>query len=86
MSEKIEVRKALGVIDYIFSEGEKDGDAYVLNGLRAKSDFDGYTVTLMNDYVTLNIYFHNKFRFEYSSKKERDQFLEKMDLLYKAKR
>ena len=77
MDEQISIRKALRVFHKILSEGERAGDHYHLNGLTAYSDFDGYTATLCNDYVSLSIYFHNKFSFTFSNRKERSLFLKK---------
>lgn len=84
MDEKIKVKEALEVFGKIVARGTKIDDGHVFNGITAKSDFDGYTVILCNDYVTLTVFFHNKFTFEYSSPKERDSFLEKMATIKKA--
>ena len=77
--DRVSVKKALRVFQKVCDAGEKTGDEYQYNGLKASSDFDGYTVTLRNDYVSLDIFFHNKFNFEYTNQKERDLFLEKID-------
>lgn len=76
--EKIEVKMALSVFDKIRSKGEKQEDAYCYGGLTASSDFDGYTVTLADEKVTLYIYFHNSFKVEYDSTKYFDEFMLKM--------
>ena len=57
----IPIRQALRVFQKVCDEGEKQGDSYVLNGLTASTDFDGYTVYLSSADVTLTIYFHNKY-------------------------
>lgn len=81
MDEKIDVRKALRVFQQIMSDGERIDNQYHLNGLVAHTDFDGYTATIRNDYVCLDIFFHNKFSFTYSDNKEKMLFLEKMNTL-----
>jgi len=84
MDDKIHVKEALEVFGKVTARGTKTEDGHVLNGLTAKSDFDGYTIILCNDYVTLTVFFHIKFTFEYTSVKERDSFLEKMLAIKKA--
>ena len=84
MDDKIHVKEVLEVFGKITAKGKKTEDGHVLNGITAKSDFDGYTIILCNDYVTLTVFFHNKFTFEYSSSKERDVFLERMTVIKKA--
>jgi len=84
VDDKIHVKEALAVFGKITSLGTKTADGYVFNGLTAKSDFDGYTIVLCNDYVSLTVFFHNKFTFEYTSQIERDRFLEKMAAIKKA--
>ncbi|MBX2859230.1 MAG: DUF3081 domain-containing protein [Cellvibrionaceae bacterium] len=77
--DKISIKKALRVFQKILDSGEKTDSEFRLNGLRASTDFDGYAVTLRNDYVCLDIFFHNKFAFKYSNQRERDLFLDKLD-------
>lgn len=84
MDDKIRVKEALEVFGKITTKGTKTDDGFVLNGIQAKSDIDGYTIILCNDYVNLTVFFHNKFTFEYSSAKERDLFLERMRAIKKA--
>ena len=81
MSEKVNIRQALRVFEVIRSQGKKDGETFVLNGMKAITSIDGYTVTLHNDYVCLDIFFHNKFSFTYTNQKEKDLFLEKIHRL-----
>lgn len=83
MSEKVNIKSALRVFERITREGKKDGDGYYLSGLKAYTDFDGYTVTIENDYVRLDIYFHNKISFTFSNMRERDAFLEKIETMDK---
>ena len=78
MNEKVNIKSALRVFNTIITNGRHSGDEYVLNGLTAHTDFDGYTVTIRNDYVRLDILFHNKISFTYSNTKEKTLFLEKI--------
>jgi len=77
-SSKVNVRQALAVFQKILDHGERIDDDYVLSGLRANQGFDGYTASIFNDYVRLDIQFHQRFTFEYSNEKEKRAFLEKL--------
>ena len=78
-SEKINTREALLTFEKIQQYGAKTESGYILDGIRAESDFDGYTAFLKNEYVTLTLLFHNKFEFEYTNQRERNLFLEKIE-------
>lgn len=84
MIEKVNIKKAHKAFNAIITDGHRNGHEYTLNGLVASTDFDGYTITIRNDYVRLDIFFHNKFSFDYSSKKEKALFLEKLELMAKS--
>ena len=85
---EIDVRKALAIFGIITDKGfaTKNSEGvtvHTLNGLVAESSFDGYTIMIKNDNVSLSIFFHNKFAFEYTNNKEKDIFLEKMRVIEK---
>ena len=84
MDDKIRVKDALAVFGKITAKGSKTTEGYIFNGITAKSDYDGYTIVLCNQYVTLTVFFHNKFTFDYTSAKERDRFLDKYSAIKKA--
>lgn len=65
MGEKFDIRKALLIFQHIIADGERIGYQYHLNGFTAYTDFDGYTGTIRNDYVCLDVFFQNKFSFTY---------------------
>ena len=64
MQEDFDIKLALRVTDKIFSHGTRQGDNYQFAGFTAWTDFDGYTITLSDENVKLNIYFHNKYEFD----------------------
>lgn len=78
-NDEINIKQSLSVFNVITSLGQKKDDEYSYNGLTAKSDFDGYTINIKNDYVSLTIFFHNKFSFEYTNEKEKLNFLSKLN-------
>lgn len=82
--DKVNIQNALSVFNIVTTQGERNGEEYHYNGLIAKTDFDGYTVILKNNYASLTIYFHNKFSFEYTSQKEKLVFLNKIDEMHTA--
>ncbi|MGB5324096.1 MAG: DUF3081 family protein [Pseudomonadales bacterium] len=86
MREKIDVRRALQVFNFILEHGQKGENVYRYNGLNAASAVDGYTISLYNDYVRLDILFHNRFTLDYSNEKELEQFCEKIDAIATALR
>lgn len=79
------IRKALTVFQKVLDNGERNGENFELNGLRASYGFDGYTATLSNDYVTLTIQFHQRYSFEYSSTKEKLAFIDKIEAMSKTR-
>lgn len=87
-SGEIDVRKALTVFSTIAEKGVAGKNAegstvHTLNGLVAESSFDGYTIVIKNEYVTLSIFFHNQFSFDYLNTKEKNVFLDKMRVIEK---
>jgi len=81
METKPDIKQALRVFSIITTKGKATDNAHRFNGITARSDFDGYTVSLSNDMATLTIFFHNRFSFEYTNNKERDLFLEKLRVI-----
>jgi hypothetical protein len=72
----------LNVYNHIVSNGEKQGDKYVLGELSAWHDFDGYTCFLGYKELTMSLYFHGKFAYDYENESTREEFItliEKME-------
>lgn len=72
---KVDVSLALRAYQNILRLGEKDGDGYVFKGLRASTDFDGYTITLSDGVISLRVFFHNRFALEPTKGRAVEQFL-----------
>lgn len=64
MQNELDVRQALAVYHKIVQQGTAKEHYHLLDGIRAWSDQDGYTVFLGNDCVTLSVFFHNKYHFD----------------------
>lgn len=85
MDDKIIIKDVLQVFEKIRQHGKQTSEGFQLEGITAISSHDGYTVSLANDYVTLTIFFHNKFSFEGTNQKEKHTFLEKLNNIRKSK-
>lgn len=84
MSKVIDVKLALRVFEKITSKGIKDGYEYTLDGLVAAQSYDGYTASIYNDYVRLDLLFHNKIKFSADNARQRELFLDKLKKLGKS--
>jgi len=83
MDLKLDIQTALQAFFKITQHGEKIGDDYVLDGIRANSSIDGYTVTLKDNNVEVSIFFHNKYSVETGSRGHFNQFLDTLSLINK---
>ena len=79
MEKHFDIGKALRVYDKVVSNGIKKQEKYEYLGLSAWSAVDGYTVQLSDESVTLSIYFHNKYEFDYKNSKQLEAFIKKLD-------
>lgn len=80
MKNELDSRFILSVFEKIRQHGEKSGDTYILDGVKAYTDLDGYTVYLEDAFVSLRFGFHNQYHFDY----EKSEHLEKFELKLKA--
>lgn len=86
MEGKVDVKQALRVYQIIVDQGEKFDGGHRYRGLTALSDFDGYNVTIKNDYVSLTILFHNMVDFHYTNAREKTVFLETLANIEKSRK
>lgn len=84
MDHKIDPQKALIVFDKITRFGEKRGERYHLSGLQAQQSFDGYSVTLSDEKVSLTINFHNTFQLDAPDNIALETFISKLDNIHSA--
>lgn len=75
---KIESGLALRVYQKIVDCGERSGEAYVLDGLTASADYDGYAVTLSDGAVSVRVLFHNRVQVEAPSSKALENFRKRL--------
>lgn len=78
-NNQLETLDYLRVFDVVLSSGDKHDDEYHYQGIVAKHDLDGYTCYLHYHDLTLTLYFHNKYAFDY----QKEETLEKFTKLVK---
>ncbi len=78
MEEHFDINQALRVFDKIVTNGIKHEDKHSYQGMTAWSDVDGYTVQLSDDEVSVSIYFHNRYEFDYDTVRQLESFLSKL--------
>lgn len=89
MKNAIDIYQALKVFNKITEFGEKHpgesgyNSTYHLCGLHAETGYDGYTITLSDGRTSLNIYFHNKYQFEYPDNEAFENFMRRFSEVIK---
>ena len=81
MENELNNKVVLEVFDKIRNHGEPYEDGHMLEGVIASSDLDGYSVYLSGNGVTLQLNFHQIYKFEYESEKRKAQFMEKINYI-----
>lgn len=64
----------LNVFNHIILQGQKVSEKYVLGELSAWHDFDGYTCYLGYKDLTMSLYFHSRFSYDYTNESTREEF------------
>ena len=75
MEHRFSVVTALKAFNRITQRGEKGAEGYVLDGVTARAEYDGYTVSMTDGRVTLYVYFHNKYKFDFERSADLDGFM-----------
>jgi hypothetical protein len=83
MTSDIDVHQAIRVFQLIREHGEKIATGFQLNGVTGTTDFDGYTVFLNDDKVSLVVYFHYKYKLEYDNPRDLESFINRLDAIEK---
>ena len=65
MKNELNSKFVLSVFEKIRQHGEKKQENYILGGLKAFTDFDGYTLFIEDALVKLRFGFHNQYHFDY---------------------
>jgi hypothetical protein len=64
----------LHVFNHIVSNGNKVEDKYFLDGIHAWHDLDGYSCFIGYKDVTLSLYFHGKFSYDFDNEQSVKEF------------
>ena len=80
-NEQLDVAMALDAFNKICTHGEKAGDWYVLEGVKARPSEDGYTVYLADRDSTVSIFFHNKFSAEFKMHNDYANLIHKLHVI-----
>jgi hypothetical protein len=78
MENKLSSKQVLSVFDKIRQHGEQLDGKYILEGISASTDFDGYTLFLSDALVSLSFGFHNQYHFDYEDPTHLEQFEKKL--------
>ncbi|MFT6897268.1 MAG: hypothetical protein ACJA13_001674 [Paraglaciecola sp.] len=78
MKNEIDSKFILKVFEKIRQNGETKGEGYLLGGITAFSDFDGYTVFMEDANVKLRFGFHNQYHLDYEKDEHLQQFEKKL--------
>ncbi|MBT0585648.1 DUF3081 domain-containing protein [Alteromonas oceanisediminis] len=78
MKNEFDSRYILKIFEKIRQHGEAKESEYHLGGVKAYTDFDGYTVFIEDALVKLRFGFHNQYHFEYDSKDHLEAFEKKL--------
>jgi hypothetical protein len=78
MKNSVDSKFLLQVFEKIRLHGEQRDGAYHLNGIKAFTDFDGYTLYFEDALVKLSFGFHNQYHFDYANQFQFESFEKKL--------
>lgn len=78
MKNELDNRFILSVFDKISKHGKIVQGSFLLDGIKAYTDHDGYTLFIEDALVQLQLGFHNQYHFAYERKEHREQFEKKL--------
>ncbi|MBF7072138.1 DUF3081 domain-containing protein [Glaciecola sp. MH2013] len=84
MKNSIDSKFLLQVFEKIRQHGEHKDGAHHLDGVKAYTDFDGYTVYMEDATVKLSFGFHNQYHFDYDNQSQFDAFEKKLQNIDKT--
>ncbi len=79
MKNDIETKFLLSVFEKIRQHGEYKDFAYRLEGVKAFTDHDGYTVFLEDAQVKMRVGFHNQYHLDYDKAEHKEAFTHKLE-------
>lgn len=84
MKNELDSHFVLSLFDKIRQHGESKDGVYLLQGIKAFTDHDGYTLFIEDALVKLRFGFHNQYHFDYEKTEHLEQFQKKLEAIDKA--
>ena len=81
MKNDVESKFLLGVFEKIRQHGETVNRQYLLEGITAYNDHDGYTLFIEDSLVKLRFGFHNQYIFDYAKEDHKAAFEKKLQYI-----
>lgn len=78
MKNELDSRFLLSVFEKIRQNGKQENGQYLLECVKAFTDFDGYTLFIEDALVKLSFGFHNQYHFDYDSSSHYEAFEKKL--------
>jgi hypothetical protein len=78
MKNELDSRFLLSVFEKVRQHGKQENGQYLLEGVKAFTDFDGYTLFIEDALVKLTFGFHNQYHFDYESSSHYEAFEKKL--------
>lgn len=78
MKNELDSKLLLRVFEKIRQHGKHENEEYFLDGIKAFTDFDGYTLYIEDALVKLTYGFHNQYHFDYDSSSHFEAFEKKL--------
>lgn len=75
----------LQTFNLVTTKGNKVGEHYEFEGIKAWHDFDGYTCFIGYKELTLTLLFHGRYFFDFQQQETLDSFLSKVKQLLASK-
>ena len=79
MERKPDIYQALRVYQKIINFGLKQSNSFDLNGLKANAGSRENSITIKDEQVSLDIYFHNRYQLHYEDVDSLGSFLDKLN-------
>ncbi len=79
LEKKIDARTALKAFHQIQQNGKKNHEGYYYQGLTSVTSYDGYTLIIKNDVVSLYLFFHNTFKVDYQQRWHLQEFIDALN-------
>ncbi|WJG10478.1 DUF3081 domain-containing protein [Aliiglaciecola sp. LCG003] len=83
MKNELDSRFLLAVFEKIREHGKLVDGVYSLEGVKAFTDHDGYTLFIEDAHVKLRYGFHNQYHFDYEKEEHLQQFHKKLETISK---